>query len=104
MDVWQTLGAVAAGLALLWVGLVAALYVAGRRQTEPTRLREALRLVPDVVVLLRRLATDPTLPHGVRLRMLALLVYLASPIDLVPDFVPVAGYADDVLVVALALR
>ena len=58
----------------------------------------------DVLRLLRRLAGDKTLPRGVRVRLALLLVYLASPIDLVPDFIPVLGYADDVLIVAAALR
>jgi len=63
---------------------------------------ESLRLLPDLVRLLRRLAADPTLPRGVRIRLGLLVVYLASPIDLIPDFVPVLGYADDALVVAIA--
>ncbi|NUR08785.1 MAG: DUF1232 domain-containing protein [Nocardioidaceae bacterium] len=104
MNLWNTLLGVAAGLLLLWLALVVALYVAGRRQDEPTRLRDVLRLIPDVVRLLKRLAADPTLPRGVLIRLVALLVYLALPIDLVPDFIPVAGYADDALIVAFALR
>ncbi len=54
--------------------------------------------------LIRRLAADKTVPAGVRVRLILLLVYLASPIDLVPDFVPVLGYADDAVIVALVLR
>ncbi len=65
---------------------------------------EAKRLVPDIMRLLRALRSDPTLPSGVRRRLTLLLVYLASPIDLVPDFIPVLGYADDVIVVAVVLR
>jgi uncharacterized membrane protein YkvA (DUF1232 family) len=63
-----------------------------------------LRLLPDVIRLLRRLAADPTLPGGVRLRLVLLMVYLLSPIDVIPDFVPVLGYADDAIIVAAALR
>ena len=54
--------------------------------------------------LTRRLVSDSTVPRGVRLWLLVLLVYLLSPIDLVPDFIPVIGYADDAIVVALVLR
>lgn len=106
MDPWDALLGVGAGLLLVWVALVVSLYVLGRRETaeEPTRLRDLLRLVPDVVRLLRRLAADPDLPRGVRWRLAALALYLAMPLDLVPDFIPVAGYADDAIVVALALR
>ena len=104
MNVWQVVIGVACGLVLLWVALVISLYVVGRRQSEPTTLRDALRLIPDVVRLLRRLAADPEVPRGVRIRLGALLVYLLMPIDLVPDFIPVAGYADDAIIVAIALR
>jgi uncharacterized membrane protein YkvA (DUF1232 family) len=60
--------------------------------------------VPDVVRLVRRLAADRSLPRAVRVRLWLLLGYLLSPVDLVPDFLPVIGYADDVVVVAWALR
>ena len=97
------IGAVS-GLVVLWLLLVVALYLAGRREGEPARLRELLRLLPDVVRLVRRLAADRSLPRSVRIRLGLLLLYLASPLDLVPDFIPVAGYADDAVVVALVLR
>jgi uncharacterized membrane protein YkvA (DUF1232 family) len=67
-------------------------------------LREALRLLPDLLRLLRRLAADPTLPRGVRWRLALLLAYLAFPLDLVPDFIPVLGFADDAIVATIALR
>ena len=88
----------------MWVLLVAGLYLAARRTGEPTTLRAALRLLPDVLVLVRRLAGDSTLPRGIRWRLGLLLGYLALPLDLVPDFVPVVGYADDALLVAWVLR
>jgi len=101
---WQTTAGVLAGLLLLWMALVGTLYLVGRREADPARLRDVLRLFPDVVRLLRRLAADPSLPRGVRIRLGALIVYLLLPIDLVPDFIPVVGYADDAVIVALALR
>ncbi len=101
---WAIPLAVVGGLVLVWLALVLALYVAGRRTGDPMNLRDALRLLPDLVVLLRRLASDPGLPRGVRWRLVLLLGYLALPVDLVPDFIPVVGYADDVLVVAWVLR
>jgi uncharacterized membrane protein YkvA (DUF1232 family) len=57
-----------------------------------------------VLRLLRRLASDPTLPPGVKARLWLLLAYLAIPIDLVPDFIPVLGYADDAIIVTWVLR
>ena len=104
MTPWTLLVAAIGGLLLLWLALVVILVVAGRRRGEPARLREALRLLPDVVRLLRRLAADPDVPRGVRVRLVAAALYLTFPVDLVPDFIPVAGYADDVIVVALVLR
>ena len=95
------LAAVVGGLLLLWGVLLLLLW---RTRPPDLTVREALRLLPDLVRLVRRLAADRSLPRGVRIRLWALLAYLLSPVDLVPDFVPVLGYADDVVVVAWALR
>jgi uncharacterized membrane protein YkvA (DUF1232 family) len=94
---------VAAGLALLYFALLILLWRTSR-QGSPATLTDALRLLPDLIHLLRRLAGDSSLPRGVRIRLGLLLVYLASPIDIVPDFLPVIGYADDAVIVAIALR
>jgi uncharacterized membrane protein YkvA (DUF1232 family) len=104
VSVWELLGGVVAGLVLVWVLLVATLWIAARHEPERASLGDVVRLVPDVLRLLRRLAADPALPRGVRWRLGALIAYLAMPVDLVPDFIPVVGYADDAVVVALALR
>jgi uncharacterized membrane protein YkvA (DUF1232 family) len=98
---WQLVIAVGTGLALLWLALLVALWLV---TPDEMGLRDGLRILPDLVRLLRRLAADSALPRGVRIRLVVLLGYLALPIDLVPDFVPVLGYADDTIVVALALR
>jgi uncharacterized membrane protein YkvA (DUF1232 family) len=84
----------------LYAAAVGALVVAGRR----TDAAALARFGPDCVVLVRRLLGDRRVPRRVRLALAALLVYLLSPIDLVPDFVPVAGQLDDALLLALALR
>jgi uncharacterized membrane protein YkvA (DUF1232 family) len=101
---WQIALSVVAGLLVVWLLLVGALLVAARRAPDPVTLKDVLRLAPDVVRLVRRLAADPTLPRGVRWRLWLLLGYLVLPIDLVPDFLPVIGYADDAVVIALVLR
>jgi uncharacterized membrane protein YkvA (DUF1232 family) len=67
-------------------------------------LAEAVRLLPDLLRLTRRLAADRATPRAARVRLWLLLGYLAIPIDIVPDFVPVLGYADDAIVVSLVLR
>jgi uncharacterized membrane protein YkvA (DUF1232 family) len=100
---------VAAALLATWLALVVVLLRTGRgpgqsRQSGRSGLSDAARLLPDVLRLVTRLARDRALPFGVRIRLWLLLGYLASPIDLVPDFVPVIGYADDILVAGLVLR
>jgi uncharacterized membrane protein YkvA (DUF1232 family) len=89
------------GLIVIWLLLVVFLIIA---RPSGQLLREAVRLLPDLLRLLKHLATDRTLPRGVRIRLTLLLIYLASPIDLIPDFIPVIGYADDAIIVAATLR
>jgi uncharacterized membrane protein YkvA (DUF1232 family) len=101
MNGWDVLIGIAAALLLAWLVLIVALLLVRPRGG---LLREALRLLPDVLRLLRRLAADKTLPRGVRVRLGLLLAYLALPIDLVPDFIPVLGYADDAIIVTAVLR
>jgi uncharacterized membrane protein YkvA (DUF1232 family) len=98
---WDLLIGVAAALLVAWLALVLTLIVA-RPPGGP--LRESLRVLPDVLRLVRRLAADRALPRGVRVRLGLLLAYLASPIDIIPDFIPVLGYADDAIVVTVVLR
>jgi len=92
---------VGVALLLAWLALLAALLLARPSGGLPA---QALRLLPDVLRLLRRLAGDSTLPKAVQLRLWLLLAYLAVPIDLVPDFLPVIGYADDVIITVAVLR
>jgi uncharacterized membrane protein YkvA (DUF1232 family) len=89
------------GLVLIGAVLVAALWFT---KPDDYDMKQALRLLPDLLRLIKRLAADPDTPRGVRIRLALLLVYLALPIDLIPDFVPVLGYADDAIIVALVLR
>lgn len=90
-----------AGLVVAWLVLAITLW---RVRPADTTITQALRLLPDTVRLVRRLAADGSLPRGVRVRLWLLLGYLAMPIDLVPDFIPVLGYADDVILVGWVLR
>ncbi len=93
-----------AGLVALWLVLVVVLWIEQRRTPGTVSLGDILRLAPDVIRLVTRLVRDRTVSIGVRIWLGVLLVYLLSPIDLIPDFIPVLGYADDALVVAIALR
>jgi uncharacterized membrane protein YkvA (DUF1232 family) len=99
--VLEGLAAIVLALVVAWIGLIAFLLVA--RRSVP-RAGELLRLLPDTVRLLRRLAMDPEVPRAARLRLWLLLAYLACPVDLVPDFVPVLGYVDDAIIAAAVLR
>jgi len=88
-------------LAALWLALAVVLWL-----HRPSRDRAALllRLVPDLARLVSRLMRDRGAPLRYRLALVALAAYLASPIDLIPDVVPVIGSLDDVILVALVLR
>jgi uncharacterized membrane protein YkvA (DUF1232 family) len=93
--------AIVLALAAAWLVLIAFLWV-----HRPTRdlIRPAMRLVPDLARLVRRLLAEPETPLSVRLALIALLVWLVSPIDLVPEFVPGLGPLDDIVVAILVLR
>jgi uncharacterized membrane protein YkvA (DUF1232 family) len=99
--VWDILIGVVIALVVSWLALIVALLIV--RPKGPL-LNEALRILPDLLRLLRRLAADRDLPRGVRVRLGLLMAYLAFPIDLIPDFIPVLGYADDAIIVAAVLR
>ena len=92
--------AVAVCIAAVYALAVAALAVAGR----DADARALARFVPDCVVLFKRLLTDPRVEWWRKALLVAVIVYLASPIDLVPDFIPVAGQLDDAVLVIIALR
>lgn len=105
MPGWLMIGiGVAGGLVLLWLALIGLLWIHQRRRGTSIDWRAAMRLVPDIVRLVKRLATDRSVPRATRWWLLALLAYLLLPFDLVPDFVPVLGFADDAVVVAIVLR
>ncbi|WP_026928566.1 DUF1232 domain-containing protein [Glycomyces tenuis] len=89
------LGLVVAGWALL--ALLA-------RRLPPGLLRDLAAFIPDCVTTVRRLRGHPAVPRRAKAAVVLAGVYLASPIDLIPEFLPVIGPLDDVVVVALALR
>jgi uncharacterized membrane protein YkvA (DUF1232 family) len=101
---WETIAGIVAGILLAYAVLLFLLWLYARRHPETVTMKDALRLLPDLLRLIRRLAADRTVAVGVRIRLVLLLAYLLSPIDLVPDFIPVIGYADDAVIVALVLR
>lgn len=86
--------------AALWALVVLMLVALGRR----SQARELARLLPNLVVLFRELIRDPRVPRGAKLWLWFAVVWIASPVDLIPEFVPVAGPLDDAIVAALVLR
>jgi uncharacterized membrane protein YkvA (DUF1232 family) len=98
---WSIPLSIVGGVVLLWITLMVMLWIG---KPDDLGIRDSARLLPDLVRLIKRLATDPGMPRGVRVRLAVLLGYLAIPIDLIPDFIPVIGYADDAIIIALVLR
>ena len=95
---WVLIG-LGIGIAI-YAMFVLALVVAGRR----SQARALATFIPDCVILFKRLLADQRVSGWRKGLILALIAYLATPIDLVPDFIPIAGQLDDAIVVALGLR
>jgi uncharacterized membrane protein YkvA (DUF1232 family) len=93
--------ALVVALLAAWVVLVVILWVLRPRDA---RLSELLRVIPDVARLVRDLLPDRRVPLTVRLALVGLLVWLLNPIDLIPEFIPVLGPLDDVVVAIIVLR
>jgi uncharacterized membrane protein YkvA (DUF1232 family) len=93
------LGATVGGVALSWVLLV----VLARRLPAGV-LRDVAAFIPDCLTTVRRLRRDPRVPRRAKVAIVVAGIWVASPIDLIPEFLPVIGPLDDLVVVALALR
>lgn len=94
------------GLAIAALALVASwalLWIAARR-LPPGPLRDLAAFIPDCVTTARRLRNDPRVPRRAKAAIMLAALWLANPIDLIPEFIPIIGPLDDVVVVALALR
>ena len=100
MTFGQSLLTAAVVLLLVYATAVLVLVALGRGADA----RALARFVPDCVVLLKRLLSDPRVEWWRKVLLVLVIVYLASPIDLMPDFIPVAGQLDDAILVVIALR
>ncbi len=98
---WSILIGVFSGIVLAWLILTAAIWLA---KPDDLGAGDLIRLLPDLLRLFKRVATDGAVPWMVRVELVLLLGYLISPIDLIPDFIPVIGFLDDAVVVAIMLR
>jgi uncharacterized membrane protein YkvA (DUF1232 family) len=87
-------------LIAVWFLALLFLVIVGRKQ----QARELAAAIPNLLVLFRGLLRDPRVPRGSKIWLVVAVIWIASPIDLVPEFIPVLGPADDVIVAALVLR
>jgi uncharacterized membrane protein YkvA (DUF1232 family) len=92
--------AIAVALVVVTWALLAVL----AKRLPPGLLRDLAAFIPDCVTCARRLRRHPAVPRRAKAAIVIAAVYLASPIDLIPEFLPVIGPLDDIVVVALALR
>jgi len=81
------------------LAFIFALLLLGRRSDA----REVARILPDCIVLLKRLLRDDRVPRRAKVALGLLVLYLVMPLDLIPDFIPVAGQLDDAVLVAVAI-
>ena len=88
------------GLALVWIVAVLFLVFVGRS----TQARALAGFIPDCIILIGRLLHDPRVPRRRKLLLAATAGYLALPIDLVPDFIPVVGQLDDAIILAFVIH
>ncbi len=86
--------------AALWVTAVLVLIASGRRHSA----RELATFIPHLVGLFRRLLMDPEVPRRAKVWVWVGVIWIASPIDLIPEFIPVVGPLDDVIVAGIVLR
>jgi uncharacterized membrane protein YkvA (DUF1232 family) len=97
---WLTVLGTALGVVVLsWAVLVLL-----ARRLPPGTARELARFLPACVTTVRRLRHEPAVPRRAKAALLVAGLWVLSPIDLIPEFLPVIGPLDDVVVVALALR
>jgi uncharacterized membrane protein YkvA (DUF1232 family) len=87
-------------LVVIWLFAILALVVLGRRSAA----RELATLIPNMLVLFRGLLGDPRVPRSSKWWIWFAIVWFVSPIDLIPEFIPVVGPLDDAIVAALVLR
>lgn len=94
------------GLSIALLCLLAswALLIVLARRLPPGLLRDLAAFIPDCITTVRRLRKDPRVPRKAKIAIVLAGVWVASPIDLIPEFIPVIGPLDDIVVVALALR
>ncbi len=92
------------GVGLVCVVLSWGVLLVLARRLPPGVLRDLAAFIPDCVTAVRRLRKDPRVPRRAKIAIVVAGIWVASPIDLIPEFIPILGPLDDIVVVALALR
>jgi uncharacterized membrane protein YkvA (DUF1232 family) len=92
------------GIAMLLLLASWSLLIVLAKRLPPGVLRDLAAFIPDCVTTVRRLRKDPRVPRKAKIAVVFAGLWVASPIDLIPEFIPVIGPLDDIVVVALALR
>ncbi|OBB87814.1 hypothetical protein A5781_00200 [Mycobacterium sp. 852002-30065_SCH5024008] len=99
-DWWMVALGILVAFVVIWLILAVTFWL----MRPEAKMQDLVRLLPDVLRLLKRLAADTELPRRIRIALVALIAFVVSPIDLIPDAIPVIGFADDVIIVGLVLR
>ena len=98
---WTLIAEIVAAIVAVWIAMLAIFWLL-RRKGMPAR--EIAKIIPDVLRLIRSLVRDGTAPADVRVILVGLVAWIVSPIDLIPEFIPVLGPLDDVVVAIVAMR
>jgi uncharacterized membrane protein YkvA (DUF1232 family) len=92
------------GIAMLLLLASWAILIILAKRLPPGIMRDLAAFIPDCVTTVRRLRKDPRVPRRAKIAVIIAGLWVASPIDLIPEFIPVIGPLDDIVVVALCLR
>jgi uncharacterized membrane protein YkvA (DUF1232 family) len=101
VDLVQAVAITIAVLLGIWALVLVAVWLAAPSQASALDL---VRLLPDLLRMTAGMARDPAMPRSCKVALGGLALWLASPIDLIPEFIPVIGPLDDIVVTAIVLR
>jgi uncharacterized membrane protein YkvA (DUF1232 family) len=98
---WTPIIAIVAALVAFWIAMLLIFWLL---RPKGVPVRDIIRVIPDVLRLLRSVITDRSAPLDVRVVLIGLISWMISPIDLIPELIPVLGPLDDVVVAVVAMR
>lgn len=98
---WTPIIGIVAALVAFWLAMLVIFWLL---RPKGVAVGDIIRVIPDVLRLLRSLIADRSAPLDVRVVLIGLMAWIISPIDLIPEFIPVLGPLDDVVVAVVAMR